>query len=108
MTNLLESLMAFWNRKILRKRTPKFYRGQEKFRERYPEFTVGIGTYGMPIVHDWHEGSTLRIGAYTSIADEVHIFLGGHHRTDWISAYPFPAFMERQKTFRASAAPVET
>jgi len=91
---LLERLKAFWNRKILKKRTPKFYRGQEKFRERYPEFAVGIGTYGMPFVHDWHQGSTLRIGAYTSIADDVHIFLGGHHRTDWISAYPFPAFIE--------------
>lgn len=100
MANLRERLTAFWNRKILRKRTAKFYRGQEKFRERYPEFTVGIGTYGMPTVHDWHEGSTLRIGAYTSIADDVHIFLGGHHRTDWISAYPFPAFIEEAKNIQ--------
>lgn len=100
MSNLLERLTAFWNRKILKRRTPKFYRGQEKFRERYPDFTVGIGTYGMPTVHDWHEGSALRIGAYTSIADDVHIFLGGHHRTDWISVYPFPAFIEEAKAIQ--------
>ena len=51
----------------------------------------------MPIVHDWNEGTILSVGAYTSIADEVHIFLGGHHRIDWISAYPFPAFIEEAK-----------
>jgi acetyltransferase-like isoleucine patch superfamily enzyme len=51
----------------------------------------------MPIVHDWSEGTNLIIGAYTSIADDVHIFLGGHHRTDWISCFPFPAFIEEAK-----------
>lgn len=94
MPSLLERLSAYWNRKLRKKRMPKFYRGQEKFRERYPHFNIGIGSYGLPVVHDWQEGSTLCVGAYTSIADEVHIFLGGHHRTDWISAYPFPAFIE--------------
>ncbi|MFV0454746.1 MAG: CatB-related O-acetyltransferase [Pseudomonas sp.] len=48
----------------------------------------------MPEVHDWNEGSTLHIGAYCSIADNVKIFLGGLHRTDWISTFPFPAFIE--------------
>jgi len=48
----------------------------------------------MPIVHDWSEGTVLRVGAYTSIADDVHIFLGGHHRIDWVSTYPFPAYLE--------------
>ncbi len=48
----------------------------------------------MPEVHDWSEGSTLRIGAYCSIASNVQIFLGGLHRTDWISTFPFPAFVE--------------
>ena len=76
-----------------KKKVPKFYRGQEKFRARYPKYSIGLGSYGMPVVHDWLEGSTLTIGAYTSIADDVHIFLGGHHRTDWISCYPFPAFV---------------
>lgn len=73
---------------------PKFYRAQIKFNERYPDYKIGVGTYGCPIVHDWKEGTTLRIGAYTSIADEVHIFLGGHHRTDWITSFPFPEFIK--------------
>lgn len=87
-------LKAWFRRHFGRQRTPKFYRGQEKFLARYPEYSMGIGSYGIPIVHDWHEGTTLRIGAYTSIADDVHIFLGGQHRTDWVSSYPFPAFLD--------------
>ncbi|MDR3353188.1 MAG: CatB-related O-acetyltransferase [Zoogloeaceae bacterium] len=68
-----------------------------KFRKRYPEYKIGTGSYGMPIVHDWHEGATLVIGNYCSIADEVHIFLGGGHRIDWVSSYPFPAFIEEAR-----------
>ena len=93
-------LRAWFRRHFGRQRTPKFYRGQEKFLARYPDYTIGVGSYGMPTVHDWLEGTTLSIGAYTSIADEVHIFLGGQHRTDWVASYPFPAFLDE-----ASAIP---
>ena len=72
---------------------PRFLRPQARFRERYPRYEIGLGSYGMPKVHDWQEGSTLRIGNYCSIADNVQIFLGGHHRTDWVSTYPFPAYL---------------
>lgn len=68
-------------------------RQQEKFRKRYPRYDLGAGSYGMPLVHDDQEGTILRIGAYCSIASEVQIFLGKNHRTDWISTYPFPAFV---------------
>lgn len=91
-------LMAWFVRHFFRRpRTPKFYRGQEKFLARYPAYSIGVGSYGIPVVHDWHEGTTLKIGAYTSIADDVHIFLGGQHRTDWVSSYPFPAFLEEAR-----------
>ncbi|WP_263769852.1 CatB-related O-acetyltransferase [Propionivibrio soli] len=90
-----DSKFRSWLRKALgRERIPKFYRGRAKFLERYPNYEIGYGTYGLPFVHDWHEGTTLRIGSYTSIADDVHIFLGGHHRTDWVASFPFPAFLE--------------
>lgn len=72
----------------------KLHKAQHKFRIRYPHYSIGTGTYGTPKVHDWQEGATLSIGAYTSIAKDVHIFLGGHHRTDWISCFPFPDFVE--------------
>lgn len=93
-------LRDWWLRYVARRdrrRLPKFLRGQAKFRARYPGYEIGIGTYGMPKVHDWHEGSTLRIGAYCSIAEDVNILLGGHHRTDWVSSYPFPEFIEEAR-----------
>lgn len=53
--------------------------------------TVGRFTYGDERidVKQWDEGASLNIGAFCSIADNVKIFLGGNHRTDWISTYPF-------------------
>ncbi len=73
---------------------------QEKFRKRYPNYTLGIVTYGMPQVHDDEEGTTLRIGAFCSIASKVQIFLGKNHRTDWVSTYPFPAFFAQASHIR--------
>ncbi|WP_010487430.1 CatB-related O-acetyltransferase [Pseudomonas sp. S9] len=72
-------------------RVPEFERGQAHFKRRYPRYEYGTGSYGMPEVKDFREGTTLRIGAYCSIANGVLIVLGGDHRTNWISTYPFPA-----------------
>lgn len=36
-----------------------------------------------------NEESNLIIGKFCSIAGGVTIFLGGNHRLDWISTYPF-------------------
>lgn len=66
----------------------------KKLRQRYPQFAIGRGTYGNPKIHSWGEGTHLEIGAYTSIADGVQIFLGGEHRVDWITTYPFNVFWE--------------
>lgn len=96
-TSLFSRFVNWIKLRRRKKRPPKFYRGQMKFRERYPHYQFGTGSYGMPVVHDWREGSSLHIGAYTSISDDVHIFLGGHHRTDWISTYPFPAFLDEAR-----------
>jgi len=53
-------------------------------------FTVGDHTYGVPIVRSWSARATLNIGKYCSLADNVEILLGGEHRLDWITTYPFP------------------
>ena len=37
-------------------------------------------------------GRKLTIGRYCSIADKVEILLGGNHRIDWGTTYPFSAF----------------
>lgn len=72
----------------------RFYRDQVRFKTRYPKYDIGVGSYGMPVVHDWSEGSSLTIGSYCSIANNVQILLGGQHRVDWVSTFPFPAYIE--------------
>lgn len=53
------------------------------------DYEIGCYTYGNPNVLDWKEGTTLKIGNFCSIAENVKIFLGGNHRIDWVSTYPF-------------------
>ncbi len=57
--------------------------------KRYPQYLVGAGTYGDLTVRSWNENTTLEIGSYTSIAAGVKVFLGGEHRIDWVTTYPF-------------------
>lgn len=55
-------------------------------------FTIGAHTYGRPKVRFPDSGARLSIGRYGSIADRVEILLGGNHRTDWATTFPFAAF----------------
>lgn len=55
------------------------------------QIVVGRYTYGRPKVRFPESGARLTIGRYGSIADGVEILLGGNHRTDWATTYPFPA-----------------
>lgn len=55
----------------------------------FARFSIGDWTYGSPVVRDWSQHTTLTIGKYCSIADGVIILLGGEHRTDWVTTYPF-------------------
>ena len=50
---------------------------------------IGDFTYGSPKVHSWGNDGRLIIGKYCSIGDKVDILLGGNHRTDWVTTYPF-------------------
>lgn len=79
----------------LSKRSPEYFehRSRLKFLKRYPNHSIGKGTYGEPRILDWHQGTLLSIGAYCSIAKNVEIFLGGTHRMDWVSTYPFAKFL---------------
>jgi chloramphenicol O-acetyltransferase type B len=54
-------------------------------------FSIGVGTYAdqEPEVLEWGEGAVLRIGNYCSLAAGIKIFLGGNHRVDWVSTFPF-------------------
>lgn len=56
---------------------------------------IGDFTYGSPKILSWNEGSYLKIGKYCSIADDVTIFMGGEHRVDWITTYPFNTIYQK-------------
>jgi acetyltransferase-like isoleucine patch superfamily enzyme len=53
--------------------------------------SVGRFTYGARnvFIHTWGEPETLKIGRYCSIAGNIQVYMGGSHRTDWISTFPF-------------------
>jgi acetyltransferase-like isoleucine patch superfamily enzyme len=52
--------------------------------------TVGLHTYGEATVNVGRgERASVHIGAYCSIAAGVEFFVGGNHRPDWVSTYPF-------------------
>ena len=76
---------------------------QEKFKKRYPNYTIGTASYGLPIVHDNHGLTTLKIGAYCSISNNVQIFLGGQHSINWVSSYPFPFFFEMNSIYKENS-----
>ena len=69
-------------------------RGKNSWKTKYD---VGKGTYGEPKVENWGEETTLKVGNYCSISGGVKILLGGNHRADWVTTYPFSVFRESAK-----------
>jgi acetyltransferase-like isoleucine patch superfamily enzyme len=61
------------------------YQNQNRIRK------VGKHTYGQQNIeiYYWGEGTWLDIGSFCSISGYVHVYLGGNHRTDWATTYPF-------------------
>ncbi len=53
--------------------------------------SIGRYTYGIEnlSIRQFGEGAGLKIGQFCSIASNVTIFLGGNHRTDWMTTFPF-------------------
>lgn len=52
---------------------------------------IGRYTYGYEnmAIRQWGEGASLQIGSFCSIANGLTVFLGGNHRVDWITTFPF-------------------
>jgi acetyltransferase-like isoleucine patch superfamily enzyme len=77
---------------------------KQSLRARYPDYQIGAGSYGDLTVLEWGEGTTLTIGAYSSIGSNVTAFLGGEHRTDWVTTFPFSALWEAGKHIKGHPA----
>ena len=66
----------------------------------HPRAVIGFGTYGKPSIQAW-EGNCLDndtkcyIGKFCSIGNNTTVYLGGEHRSDWVTTYPFPAFVPK-------------
>lgn len=54
-------------------------------------FFIGDFSYGAPMLAYSDSGAELHIGKFCSIGLQVAIYLGGNHRADWITTYPFSA-----------------
>lgn len=57
--------------------------------KRLPDHNIGRWTYGNPTILSYGDGTRLEIGAFCSISERVTIVLGGEHRPDWVTTYPF-------------------
>lgn len=65
---------------------------------------IGDFSYGVPHIDFWDNKTHLTIGKFCSIAENVTIMLGGEHRTDWISTYPFNALIQRYSYIKGHPA----
>ena len=50
---------------------------------------IGKWSYGKPAIYRWDD-SKLKIGNFCSFGPEVKIYMGGNHRSDWITTSPLP------------------
>lgn len=63
----------------------------ELLADRYPEYRIGRGSYGDLVIARYVGDAQLIMGAYCSVAANVQVLLGGEHRPDWATTYPFNA-----------------
>jgi len=83
------------------KRIPRF---EPRYRYATKTIEVGPHTYGRPEIFAWKDATKLSIGKYCSIAEGVKFVLGGEHRTDWISTYPFSVFFAEARSISGHPA----
>jgi acetyltransferase-like isoleucine patch superfamily enzyme len=68
-----------------------FYRAhRDDETRRAAQFSMGRHSYGRPqLIHNEWDKARVRVGAFCSIAPGVSFMLGGNHRTQSVSSYPF-------------------
>jgi acetyltransferase-like isoleucine patch superfamily enzyme len=74
--------------------------GHTRENPKYAKYSIGRYTYGEPIILHWGEKSTLQIGDFCSIACGVTILLGGEHKSNWVTTYPFKVALKDFAEFR--------
>ena len=69
-----------------------------------PNYKVGEYTYGNPHIFSWGDEPKLQVGKFCSIAKGVQIILGGEHKTDWVTTYPFNVVFNEFKRIKGHPA----
>ena len=88
---------------LMKKLRSYIFSGKSKSLDSWKDkYSVGKWTYGEPQVLSWDDGTNLTVGSFCSIAHGVQIFLGGNHRVNFISTYPFAEILKRPDLARGS------
>lgn len=88
-------------------RIPYLSRPKKKktFQDLFPQYRAGRESYATDVsIRTWGEGAVLEVGAFSSVADGVEIFLGGNHRPDWVTTFPFNIVWPEAKGFTGNPA----
>ena len=82
-------MVAFLDRITGKNKLNKVQKIYTKYRLADQPYDIGDHTYGLPRIMRWDDKTKLHIGKFCSIAEDVTIILGGNHRSDWVTTYPF-------------------
>lgn len=66
----------------------------------FPQYKIGRWTYGKPEILFYDLGANLVIGSFSSIAPGAKIFLGGEHKVDRVTTYPFDLLWEQAVPYK--------
>jgi len=77
--------------RIIRKFTQRFSKAEtvRLLQAEFPQHDIGTHSYGGLQIRSFGDDTQLTIGKYCSFAADVQIMLGGEHRPDWVTTYPF-------------------
>ena len=70
----------------------------------YPEYDIGPHSYGGLNVRPYGSEAKLVMGDYCSLAANVDVMLGGEHRPDWVTTYPFNVVSKQHDHFTGHPA----
>ncbi|WP_319804730.1 CatB-related O-acetyltransferase [Entomomonas sp. E2T0] len=90
--NIIRLLQSKYQRMQFKKQLKRVHpleKGRLKFKNRYPEYDYGYGSYGIPQVDHGNKDTHLKIGSFCSIAGGVKILLGGNHNVKAMTTFPF-------------------
>lgn len=69
----------------------------------FAKYKIGLHSYGVPEIFYGSDGAKLSIGRYCSISENVIILLGGEHRTDWVTTFPFTALYKEALEYKSGS-----